>query len=390
MFEKVLVPIGWIGGGVKPVEVPRPIIGPFDLSNNKSFFVFCLAHALETRSRAWLVAATLLTLTCREDVALAVAVLGAYHVLADRRVRAGLVLMGLGGSWFAVMKFVLMPLAKPGATYAYIYQDLLPDGATGFGGVLQTLLSNPSFVLGSLLTQPKLEYALLIFAPLAFLPLRRPLGALFVLPGLLFTLFSTGYLPMLSLGYQYTAYWTPYLFIAATLLLRSDSFSQQRAAEARAARGGWLGAFALLSLICSVQYGAVFQQYTAGGGIYEVFPFETSQHDLRRRELRDEVLRALPPDASVAASESVAPHVSNRAIAYTLREGVRDAEYVAFGLVPEAPGEHLLIRPLLVSGQFGVVTMNSGYALLRRGAATGLNARLSGQLRFPAPGPAAP
>jgi ABC-type branched-subunit amino acid transport system permease subunit len=42
MFENVLVPIGWIGGGVTPVRVPRPLIGPFDLANNKSFFIFCM------------------------------------------------------------------------------------------------------------------------------------------------------------------------------------------------------------------------------------------------------------------------------------------------------------------------------------------------------------
>jgi branched-subunit amino acid ABC-type transport system permease component len=42
MFDNILVPVGWIGGGVSPVRVPRPVIGPFDLSNNKSFFVFCL------------------------------------------------------------------------------------------------------------------------------------------------------------------------------------------------------------------------------------------------------------------------------------------------------------------------------------------------------------
>jgi ABC-type branched-subunit amino acid transport system permease subunit len=42
MFENVLVPVGWIGGGVTPVRVPRPVIGPFDLTNNKSFFVFCV------------------------------------------------------------------------------------------------------------------------------------------------------------------------------------------------------------------------------------------------------------------------------------------------------------------------------------------------------------
>ena len=87
----------------------------------------------------------------------------------------------------------------------------------------------------------------------------------------------------------------------------------------------------------------------------------------------------------MAASESVAPHVSNRASAYTLREGIRDAEYVVFGLVPEAPGEHALVRALLVSRRFGVVAANPAYALLRRGAPPGLNAGLVERLRVPAP-----
>ena len=42
LFDYVLVPVGWIGGGTTPIRVPRPVIGPFDLSNDKSFFVFCL------------------------------------------------------------------------------------------------------------------------------------------------------------------------------------------------------------------------------------------------------------------------------------------------------------------------------------------------------------
>jgi uncharacterized membrane protein len=351
--------------------------------------LFCVAHALETKSRAWLAASTMLALTCREDVALGVAVLGAYHVLAGRRVRAGLVLACAGGAWFVLMKFVWMPLAAPTQGYAFIYEALLPAGERGFGGVLQTLLTNPLFAFGTLLTQAKLEYALLVLAPLAFLPVRRPLGALFALPGAIFTLLSTGYAPTLSIGFQYTAFWTPHLFVAATLWLRGDSFRGSEA-EARASRSGWACAFALLGLVCSVQYGAVFQQATVTGGFHAVFPFETGPLDLRRRELRTEVLRALPSDAAVAASESVAPHVSNRAVAYTLREGVRDADWVVFGLLPEAEGEHLLVRPLLTTGQFGVFAMNSGYAVLRRGAPTGLNARLVAQLRLPAAHPAAP
>ena len=346
-------------------------------------FVFAVAHALETRSRAWLAASVLATLACREDVALAVAVLGVHQVLARRRVAAGLALAAAGVVWFLGMNVVVMPLAGAPDVSSWIYQGLLPEGGSGFRGVLETLLVNPGFVLGTLLEQAKLEYALLVLAPLAFVPLRRASGALFLLPGALFTLLSTDYGPTLSIGFQYTAFWTPYVFVAATWLLRSDAFAGDE--TARASRRAWIAAFALLTLVCSVQYGAIFQQRTAAGGFHAPFPFGTSERDLARRQLRAEVLRALPPHAKVAASEGVAPHVSNRAAAYTLREGVRDAEYVVFGLVPEAPGEHALVRGLLVSRRFGVVAMNPGYALLRRGAPASLNDRLVDRLRVRGP-----
>jgi len=349
------------------------------------FFVFCVAHALETRSRGWLAVAVALAFACREDVALGVALLGAHHVFAKGRVAAGLALAGLGGAWFVAMKFVLMPLVAGEGVYASIYQGLAPAGETGFGAVLVTLLVNPGFVLGSLLVPEKLEYALLILVPLAFVPLRRPSGWPFLLPGALFTLLSTDYAPAVSIGFQYSAFWTPYLFVAATLLLRSDAFEPPGTPAARASRTGWLGAFFLLGLLASHQYGALFQQRTASGGFHEVFPFHTTALDLERRRQRKEVLGQLPPDAKVAASECVAPHVSNRASAYTLREGVRDAEYVVFGLVPEAPGEQALVQGLLTARSFGVVTLNPGYALLRRGAPPTLNDRLLERLRGGAP-----
>ena len=256
------------------------------------FFVFSVAHALETRNRAWLVVSVALALSCREEIALGVALLGAHQVLANRRVLAGLALTCIGSAWFLAMKFVLMPLAAGEGVYASIYSGLVPKGETGFGPVLETLLVNPGFVLRSLLVAEKLEYALLILVPLAFVPLRRPSGWPFLLPGLVFTLLSTDYAPTISIGFQYTAFWTPYLFVAATLLLRSDAFEPAGTPVARASRVGWVGAFVLLGLLSSYQYGAVFQQRTASGGIHEVFPFHTTALDLERRRQREEVLRA--------------------------------------------------------------------------------------------------
>lgn len=40
LFENVLVPMGWVGGGVSPLPVERPDLGPFDFADARTFFVF--------------------------------------------------------------------------------------------------------------------------------------------------------------------------------------------------------------------------------------------------------------------------------------------------------------------------------------------------------------
>jgi uncharacterized membrane protein len=350
------------------------------------FFLFCVAHALETRSRAWLVLSVVLALSVREELGLGVAVFGAYHVFAKRRVGAGLVLVLTGLACFLALKFWLMPLALSGTSafsdiYKGLVPGLVPELSGRFSAVLETLLVNPGFVLGTLLREAKLEYALLIFAPLAFLPLRRVGIWPFLLPGFLFTLLSTDYPPVVSIGFQYTAFWTPYLFVATTLALREDGFAPRGTPAAQATRRAWAACFALLAGLCSYQYGAILQQGTASGGVHALFPFTTTEADLERRRLRAKVMAVIPPDAPLAASENVAPHVSNRATAYTMREGVLDAEYVLVELRPEADEEIVVAMTLLRSSRFGVIAMNEGFAVLRRGAPATLNQRLLRRLR---------
>jgi branched-subunit amino acid ABC-type transport system permease component len=40
-FENVIVKLDWAGGGLLPVAVPRPVLGPVDFTSNRSFFVLC-------------------------------------------------------------------------------------------------------------------------------------------------------------------------------------------------------------------------------------------------------------------------------------------------------------------------------------------------------------
>ena len=69
------------------------------------------------------------------------------------------------------MKFALMPLHQAtghGQSFTWIFSVLLPTGETGFGAVLRTMGTNPSFTFGTLLVEEKFVYVLMILGPLLF------------------------------------------------------------------------------------------------------------------------------------------------------------------------------------------------------------------------------
>ncbi len=41
-FESVIVKFDWASGGLLPVEVPRPIVGPIDFTSDRTFFFLCI------------------------------------------------------------------------------------------------------------------------------------------------------------------------------------------------------------------------------------------------------------------------------------------------------------------------------------------------------------
>lgn len=337
------------------------------------FFLWTTLYLLERRRDRLAAVALLLTLSLREDVAASVVVLGVYLAWWGGRPWAGTVVALVSGAYFIVMKFVVMLLFRPDPSFLFAYQGLLPAGDRTPGGVLVTILGNPSFTIGTLLEPAKLVYALQILVPLALLPLRRPIGLLFALPGVFFTLLSTGYGPLLQIYFQYTAHWTGFLFLSLILVLghaRRPSFPGDTMGSARLRAA--LFSLACATLICSHQYGAVLQGNTARAG-FDRFRFGTSEADRERRKELYSLIERIPPRAKVVASETVVPHVSSRPDAYTLRLGTYDAEYLVFSLTYWVPGEPERVAEALRGGAFGVVAAGPEFALAQRGHEIGLN-----------------
>lgn len=336
-----------------------------------TFFVWFLVYALETRRNGLAAAALLLSLAVREDVSVFPAVFGLYYLLSGRRPRAGIIVATVSLAYFATMKLGVMPALAGHQAFTFMYRGLLPAGKGGFVSVLQTVLVNPGFAVVQLLEPDKLPYLLQILAPLAFLPLRRPLGLLFLIPGLFFSLFSTKYPALTSIHYQYTTYWTTFVFVGAVVVL-----SDLKAVTRRAA----LGALALATLATSYQFGAVLQRQTAYGGPIAYHIGVTSE-DRHRHQAIQTALSYIPPSARVSASAFTAPQISSREFAYQISIGVFDAEYLLFPSEPSkwASSEAHTIRSLLRSGQFGVVALVPPFAVARRGHSTTNNWQLLGR-----------
>lgn len=316
----------------------------------------------------------LLTISVREDVAGCVGLLGAYLVLGGIRPRLGVVIGLLGVVHFLAIKMLVMPAMLAGqSSYVNQYQDLLPAGMTGFGGVLLTVLGNPGFTLHTLLERDKLVYLLLVMVPLVFLPWRRPAGLLLSVPGFFFTLLATRYPPMTQISFQYTAFWTMFVFIAVVHHLGWIGLPRwPNDAEGPVRRRAWLLALLATMLVTSHQHGALLQQSTARAG-FDRFVFGLSDTDRSRRDALYVLIAQVPPAARIASSEQIVPHVSSRAYSYTLRAGIFDAEWLLFS-TPARPDEATMIERALRSGVFGVVAESDGFVLARRGFTPASNA----------------
>ncbi|MEO7032948.1 MAG: DUF2079 domain-containing protein [Polyangiaceae bacterium] len=285
-------------------------------------FYFFLFYAISKR-KTWLtILLVLILFSIREDIAIGLACLGTFLFITGTRVRLGATLAVVSSIWFGINKFVIMPWAGTW-WFENMYSELFADGKASYGNVIKTLISNPVFALSTFVRGPKLTYALHMLAPLVFLPLRRPAFLLLFLPGTFLTLMTTGYWPTISIAFQYTSNWIPFLFGSAVVSLYLLGQGEQGKVRVAAA----VGAMCVVMLSHSYDFGAILQRESFTGGFGHI-NFEMSEPARKRYADMRRVVAKIPPDASVAATEYMSPHVSTRKTAYVFRYDVGPVDYI--------------------------------------------------------------
>jgi uncharacterized membrane protein len=337
-----------------------------------AFFVFSAVWAADTKRYRLLALAVAAALLMREDVAIGLAVLGAFLLLTGYRPLPGIVIACVAATYFFVLRFYVMEQAGSW-WFPNMYKDLWADEEKGFRSVVKTLATNPLFVLSKIIVEKKILYLLHLLVPLVFLPLRRWYlwGAL--VPGAFLTLLVTNYDPPVTFSFHYVMHWAPYLFLAAALALAAMRKGPDGALRSHAA----VAALIASTLVLTFNYGAFPRREGSFKAGFNRIEFTLSDAERARFAEFQELVKDVPPAAPLAATEKVGPHLSSRVNFFSMRQGPQTAEWIVgssreLKLSKTRP----TLKEALESGRYGVVRRIGDFALMKKGAPTDGNAQL--------------
>lgn len=254
-----------------------------------------------TGRRYAFLASVVALLLIKEEVAFTVAALGLYAAFFPRWRLIGLATTGLSVAWYFATINLIIPYFKGGP---YEYFDRYGHLGEGMVGIVVNLITNPGMALSLALQPDGLAYLAAILAILAGLPLLGPLEWVVALPVLAGNLL-TDYELQRMLGYHYAL---PVVIAAYAASVRGLSLLarllERIPSVARVAPALTIGV-AVLVLGASVRSNL------------EMGPLPNMAELPNRTELA-EVVSLIPPDASLATTNSYGSHFAHRRVLVVL------------------------------------------------------------------------
>lgn len=281
-----------------------------------TFFLF--AYWCMTRGyTAAFWALILLAIINRNDAALVVAMLGCYGLLTHRSFAFGWLPLVIGASYWALAALVIVPAFAGGRQFLYLENyGWLGDN---LGAIVRTIATHPRFVLRTVLAGDRWRYAFSLLFALAFLPLLQPRVLIMAIPSFLLNLFAGApFADQRDIFHQYSAFITPWLFVAAILAVAAiaggthplaRAIPRFRAILRRCGHGGIAAGFVLLMLALSVLQQGYTRPNKLGNSVRQ-------GDNAMRVAAVDSLLRFIPPDAPLAVTSLAATRVPLRRSLY--------------------------------------------------------------------------
>jgi uncharacterized membrane protein len=210
----------------------------------------------------------------------------------------GLLTSFAGGGWYLLCTRIILPRYNNGRPPYYL-QTFFGSLGGSVGGIVKTFVTDPTKIINLATKQDRLDYYWALGRPVGFLFLLSPAHLLMVLPSMVSNVLTDSQYPR-QIEYQYAAVLAGPLWIATIYAL---------AKFRRHLRVMGVAVLAVLGLTYYAEEDFSPAPMSERGQIYWAKP------DARSASLAAAV-RLIPPNAGVAASDFVLPHLDRRKHAY--------------------------------------------------------------------------
>jgi uncharacterized membrane protein len=320
---------------------------------------------LATRRYRLLAIMALLAMSCKEDIPSLVLMMGVYVWLVQRQRRWGVAIIVVSALWFALANFWFIPVTSPAGENIHLTR--YNRWGNSMGQVMGNLLLHPFATLGFMFSGDRLRYWLRATMPVAFTAFLDPLTLLMAVPIMAINTLSS-YPPNYQLDrFHYSATIVPFVTVASINgLARLIKFTKPKFKHVSPdfLRNALLVMVLLVTLAYQVQFG-----HTPIGRYFR-WPTITEHHCKA-----DRMLAQIPPQAAVAAQNSLIPHLSRRQwifILPKLSHQDKQADYIALdihsSLYPYGFIEAYCdqISEFLASPDYGLIFADDGLLLFKR------------------------
>lgn len=285
--------------------------------------MFCIWAAEERRYTLLTVAAALAALS-KEEVGLALAMLGVWMIARGLGRRYGALLAVASTAWVAVAVLVVIPHfnAGEGSKFVDRYGSLGSDGH----GVALSLLTRPWEAVELVGSYDRLSYLAALLLPLLLVPLAAPLLLAGALPEVLINILADWF-PQYSIQFQYVSVIVPFAVCASILGLarlrraRRPEPLVRLLADPRRVAAVWVGAVA----ISGVYLGPVplWSAVPVVGSSARVEQYRVTDHS----RVMARATAMIPDGVPVSAGNLFGSHLSERERILTFPV-VEDAQWV--------------------------------------------------------------
>jgi uncharacterized membrane protein len=282
------------------------------------------------RERFWpFVVWLILTLSVREEIALTVSLFGVYALFLRRQWQWVLAPIVLSAVWWYVSTELVMIRSR-------IAMEELEAFYEAFGGghnsALATVLEKPGMPFTLLLTRENFSYLYEILKPTAGFPFLSA-SSIFILPTVVVNSVIGAFMAtMRNISYHYSVVASVFVFVA---LIGGISHLARHSRSLGVERSVFCVGMTLL-LMPGITLGVMDNiRYGGGGGASIVADFLPKPH----QKTLEKIVALVPPDASVAAPNTLMPQLSYRRKLYSSdrlwRYGEREIEYIIFDARPD-------------------------------------------------------